>query len=369
MEIRLICTILVWLGGCASVSLASGKKAAVAEISGATSTSGYGAAKAVVRADIAQEGMTADAYAQQDVAGASSQAITGNASSPGSVVLDIPNRLQWQTGNGWCGEMSIQSVALYYGAWVSESVVRSLAGGELLLGVNEQEALDALKFSYSIWSDDAATPQANQFTLWLKRQIVNETPSIMAVYLSGRSDSSYDHIIPVVGVKYTDLSRFDEADEFIVNDLAKRQVTRPISSYVATRQDCAYAGDDSGCIPQMRNYGVAIAGILDAQHVTLPVRLSVEANTEPNVSKGAAPEQMVATVKVSGLQPGGNYTLLRYDNLERPLDVPTNATAAEFLASNYQQRVDFTAVSSEWTYQETKPFPSNGTTYYRCVPR
>jgi hypothetical protein len=69
---------------------------------------------------------------------------------------------------------------------------------------------------------------------------------------------------------------------------------------------------------------------------------------------------------VSALQPGHNYALLRYDDYTK---VPTDATAAGFLASSYSQRVDFTADGPQWTYADPISFPSRGATYYRCVPR
>ena len=44
------------------------------------------------------------------------------------VRLDIPARLQWANTGGYCGETSVQMSALYYGAYVSQFVVRAAGG-------------------------------------------------------------------------------------------------------------------------------------------------------------------------------------------------------------------------------------------------
>ena len=49
--------------------------------------------------------------------------------------------------------------------------------------------------------------------------------------------------------------------------------------------------------------------------------------------------------------------------------VPTDATAAQFLASQFTRRTDFTATGSTWTFVDPMTFVSSGATYYRAVAR
>jgi hypothetical protein len=63
------------------------------------------------------------------------------ATSETTTKLDIPTRLQWENGHGFCGETSIQACSLYYGNYISQLEVRKLAGGEVLLGENAEETI------------------------------------------------------------------------------------------------------------------------------------------------------------------------------------------------------------------------------------
>lgn len=46
-----------------------------------------------------------------------------------ATILDIPTRLQWENGHGFCGETCIQACSLYNGNYISQLEVRKLAGG------------------------------------------------------------------------------------------------------------------------------------------------------------------------------------------------------------------------------------------------
>ncbi|WP_394849591.1 C39 family peptidase [Pendulispora brunnea] len=283
----------------------------------------------------------------------------------GSVQLDIPPREQWRNGHGYCGETSLQSIALHYGAWVSQQVVRDAAGGELLLAVNETKALDALHFDYENWDyEKTSAPQFQQFATWLKGQMVQGHPVIFAAYLSESSDLEYDHIMPAVGIDFRRASGYDAQDTLSFNTNFGGRVRRTFGASWGTRQSCINDSNAGGCIPQGVDYGIAVLGITDRKRATLPVRLVMARNAEPNVSLGESAETMQTTVTVSGLTKGRSYALLRYDKAK---NVPTDAMAAGFLASKYDKRVDFTATGNTWAESDT--FDSDGVAYYRCVPR
>jgi hypothetical protein len=289
-----------------------------------------------------------------------------DAASPASRQLPIPPRQQWENGDGYCGEMSIQSIALYDGAWISEQVVRSVAGGELLLGVNETVALSRLHLDYSAWDSGAPQPQATGFLAWMKTQLQQGVPVIYAVYLTdGNNDPDYDHIVPAVGIDATTLGGYVATDELASNNNFGARIVAAMGSLPATRQTCANDTAHGGCVPRNVDYGVAVSGVTDLQHATLPVTMTVVGMSEPNVSLGASATQMTATVTVSGLTAGQSYTVLRYDDYRK---VPTNSTAAQFLTSQFTHRTDFVATGTSWTFDDPTTFLSSGTTYYRAVP-
>lgn len=312
-----------------------------------------------------------DAGSTKDPGPEAGDASSGDAGADASVgttvALNIPAREQWPNGGGYCGETSIQSIALFYGAWISQAVVRDVAGGEVLLGVNDAKALDALHFAHASFSSTASQPQYQGFMQWMKGELALGVPCIYGVYLTdGTNDPDYDHIMPATGVEFLSLATYDPNDRLTFNDNFGDRLTRDFGTLSGTRASCAFSSTQGGCVPLGVDFGIAVTGIVDAQHVTLPVSVSVPLGTEPNVSKGANASPMTATVTVSRLTVGGHYALLRYDDRTK---VPTNASAAEFLASGFTHRTDFTAAQATWTLQDPSTFASDGAVYYRCVPR
>jgi len=293
--------------------------------------------------------------------------IAADGSTPTTVQLNIPPREQWPNNGGYCGETSLQSIALHYGAWISQDVVRNVAGGELLLGVNEKKALDALHFTYTLWDSESAKPQFERFAAWAKGELMARHPLIFGVYLTdGTDDADYDHIMVATGVSAHIADGYDATDRLLFNNNFGDALSVEFGAFQGTRKTCARDSSIGGCIPQSVDYGVAITGIVDPQNATRPVEVTVANQSEPNVSKGDSPVQMTANVKTSGLTKGGAYALLRYDGYKK---VPVSGTAAEIVAEPNTARVDFVAVSTEWTYVDPTPFSSDGAVYYRCVPR
>jgi hypothetical protein len=281
--------------------------------------------------------------------------------------LDIPPRNQWPNAGGYCGETSIQSIGLFYGAWISQQVVRTVAGGELLLGKNDTQALDALHFRYTSWSATAPQPQFQDFVVWLKTNLMHGIPCIFAAYVTdGINDPDYDHIMPAVGIQSMGLPGFDPNDVLVFDNNFGAQLMRPVGGLSGTRATCTLDTAHGGCVPEGVDYGVAVSGFLDDAQATLPVSISVGQSSEPNVSTGQAASAMHATVGVSGLVAGQAYALLRFDDYTK---VPTSATAAQYLSSAYSSRQDFTAGSPGWTWADPASFPSDGATYYRCIAR
>merc|ERR1719319_807518 len=142
-------------------------------------------------------------------------------------LLDLPARYMWGWGpgtSGFCGSMSIQTSALYYGNWITQAAVRGVTGGTdasheiLLYGQDETgECCGALKACHLLGlnatafdTDGANTPQHKAYLDWARAAINNGNPVVITVYMNGFKDTDYDHIVPMVG--------FDEGAIFF-NDL------------------------------------------------------------------------------------------------------------------------------------------------------
>ena len=72
-----------------------------------------------------------------------------------SVQLDIPPRLQWDNNNGYCGECSIQQIALYYGTYVSQYNAREIIDPtqqqDVWVPDNSGPICDALRLNFEAW--------------------------------------------------------------------------------------------------------------------------------------------------------------------------------------------------------------------------
>ncbi|CAF1355953.1 unnamed protein product [Adineta ricciae] len=294
-----------------------------------------------------------------------------------SILLDIPPRLQWENGNGYCGETAIQSFGLYYGAWISQQLVRDINKGEYLLhklSTNDcrdpLNTLSALGFTYDVWNwKNSPQPQFRDYCCWMKRSIIKGYPVMFVVYLRYFHDEFYDHIMPAFGVRFRDENQYDPDDVLIFcnlyhDKLIERQMNE--NDFIATRKTCAKHCGEGGCIPFGIDYGISVTGIRDEDHVTLPVRLSVSAWNEPNLhpAYNEQPVEMDGIVTIRNLTVGQEYTVLRYSSYEY---VPTNGTVKDYLASNFDTKHDFVANDTIYSYVDCKKIPSTGSVYYRCV--
>ncbi|UJR11207.1 hypothetical protein I4U23_015388 [Adineta vaga] len=293
-----------------------------------------------------------------------------------TVLLDIPPRLQWDHGNGFCGETSLQSIGLKYGAWISQKLIRDINKGEYLLQPmssndrrNSLRTLAKLHFTYDEWDwKNSPQPQFHQFCLWMKRCILQRCPIIFAIFLPGMDYEDYDHIVPAVGIQYQNEDEYDPDDKLIYYDLyAKKQIKKRLNNeeFGATRRTIDYkknAGD--GCLPIDIDYGIAITGIVDEDQVTLPIHLSVSACDEPDPIFCEAPREMTGIITVENLTIGMFYALLRYSSYKH---VPTKGDADAFLQSNFDEIHVFMAMETNYVYEDPKQISSKRSVYYRCV--
>lgn len=282
-----------------------------------------------------------------------------------TTLLAIPPRQQWDENGGYCGETSIQSVALSFGTYASQYRIRAFINpdqqAQLLIGVNEQIALRALRLTFDQWNFNQPTPQAKNYLAWVKQKIQAGAPVIGTLYIRGMADPDYDHIVAMIGFRSSrDSKAYHPGDVLLFNDhFATAPLSRTFATLAATRRN-ANARSFLYAIPRRIDYGCAVTGIVDTLHETVPVRLQVDRSWEPDLIAGAQPVIMHATMSVQSLVPGKTYSLLRYDD---PAVVPDSG----FLANGgYAWARTFTATAATQTF--TDQFLSNAVVTYRCVP-
>ena len=115
------------------------------------------------------------------------------------------------------------------------------------------------------------------------------------------------------------------------------------------------------------HFGVAITGIVDDDGQTLPVRLTTSVNHEtPAMKQGEnrrpASAPLTLTVTVSGLKPGKEYRLYRYDDFKSVPDRSFNAKS-ENAAKAWTIKI-----ASGTTFSMREKIRSDAVAVYRAVP-
>jgi hypothetical protein len=276
-----------------------------------------------------------------------------------STLLNIPPRLQWPNNNGYCGENSIQACGLYYGDYISEGLCRRVAGGELLIYVNDTTALNILSFTYNEW-DPNPPPQYMNYLDWVKQYLNKKQPVIIVVYIKGLTDPDYDHIIPAIGFYAKNVNTYTATDSLTYNsNFDTVSFRRRFSTLYDTRSMSGNGATYSYCIPQNVDYGVAVTGNKDPGRLTRPVHIAIDSNDEPNVSLGQPACVLRAAITADSLTIGKSYALLRYNNY---LTVPSTG----FAPSGASSVVYFTAAAVTKTVIDS--FMSDTAVFYRCIP-
>jgi hypothetical protein len=253
-------------------------------------------------------------------------------------LLDLPPRYMWgwePKVSGYCGSASVQTAAIYHGNWLTEDAIRGTSGGrdgkhELLIaypkdtdvpGTAISSACIALKLNCTMWNYNREhNPQHTAFlNEFVKGHVDAGHPVIMGLYWGVESDSDFDHIVPLVG--YESASRVENVTAVYFNDLhGNASIRAEVADFVSTRAACnakARFGPGSFCLPRKVDYGIAVSGNADAEGALLPVRLAMDAWSEPDYSREDAQQEppvlLSATVTVAQLERGVRYALLRFD--------------------------------------------------------
>lgn len=280
-------------------------------------------------------------------------------------ILSIPARRQWDDNEGYCAETCIQSFAMYYGTYISQYRIRAMIDPKqhdgVLIGENEDEVLKNLRLTFEQWDyDKESTPQYKSYLAWTKQHLRSGHPVIGTVYMKGESDPDYDHTLPFIGFQSShDSTGYYGDDKLIFYDNRPRSsFSRPFSTMFATRSQ-ANVGTYDYYIPEKSDYGCSVTGIVDPQHETVPVQLSIDRWDEPVVVAGQKPVTLHGTLAIKSLVSGKKYSLLRYDDHSK---VPE----AKFLAKGgYAWRHQFTATGATQTISDD--FMSSECVIYRCI--
>ncbi|MCW8347917.1 C39 family peptidase [Vibrio sp. ZSDZ65] len=123
------------------------------------------------------------------------------------VRLNIPN-LNWDKYTrgvrsvGWCGEASLQMIALYYGYYYSQKTINE-AGSPKKLDLYSDEisiAMNKLGFKYSTYIN-YSTENVNDYLVWMKESMKKGFPVFSGVKRnpSGNPNWSLDHFVVLVG--------------------------------------------------------------------------------------------------------------------------------------------------------------------------
>lgn len=277
-----------------------------------------------------------------------------NKTSIQSSSLSMPLRYQWNENNGYCGECSIIATGLTFGQYFSQYDARIIADNmkptsspqtrtQFLIGVNDEYSAQQMKLNYISWNN--RNRDTNAFLLWMKQMWFQGYPVTFGVYTNeylfyGKTDTSagdseYDHIVYVTDIKtsHADLTTYYADDVLYFSDNAlwnpKNSVSTAQYIFSSTFKDIQgnrqQANAKTGAVytlcndAKVGNYGIAFTGVADPARDTLPVRVDVNVTFEspevkPRSNDRPQPAALSLTVTVSGLSPGVQYVLYKYNN-------------------------------------------------------
>lgn len=327
----------------------------------------------------------------------------------------IPPRFQWNHNGGYCGETSFIASGLYYGQYLSQYDVRSIAspgmkqneknangvyGAQLLLGVNDAETANRLRLEHEEWPT-ANFKDSKEFMHWVKNHVLQGHPVIIGVFnnfnLLGEQsslpgDHEYDHIVPVLGFGAASTTHYDKHDIIVLSDnglytpgnsipFYNQFRMEPLNEVVASNPflgDRAAANNVNGNIYSVlklgadpttskRNYAIAITGVKDTENVTLPVRVTTDLNYEiPAIASDSDLRPTVMnlnlTLTISGLQPNVSYNLYEYDHQDKVPVANFNQQAGNAKSSRQIM------ITEGDTHTLSLAIESNQKVFFRAVP-
>jgi hypothetical protein len=213
-----------------------------------------------------------------------------------------------------------------------------------------------------------------QFETWVVRNVALGRPVVIGVYTNeyrfygkknpDAGDASYDHIVPILAATP---DRLTFSDNGLLGPPVHFLFNRALATFARNRREANAPSAPYFSLPDGSDYGIALTGVADPGHETLPVRVTTDVNYEkPPIRNGSSvrpkPMPLVLTVAVTGLRPGVAYRLYRYDDFSAVPERNFNANAGR--AS--KQWCIVTTSSSSFTVRER--ILSDRIAVYRAVP-
>lgn len=315
---------------------------------------------------------------------------------------DIPPRKQWDANFGYCGETSFISAGLHFGQYCSQFTARSIASpgvaqdleeSQLLLGANDEVAARKMRLQAAAFSSDTQR-STRAFTDWVKSETLKGHVVILGVFNNGiileewdalsDGDPTYDHIVPVLGwgsnhvlEDYPSSAFIDDVITFSDNGLFGPVGDPPAYQFLYSLRMRGFpanrrqANNPNGLIYRLNNkapnYGIAIAGPLDLDGVTIPVRLAASEDHEPDLADGAnvapAPIPLTLTATVTIPDTSVAYALYLYDDFAKVPVANFNASAS---AAKQSWQIP---ANSGGTYSVTLQTTTAAVAIFRAVPQ
>eukprot|EP00041_Stephanoeca_diplocostata_P007597 m.109037 g.109037 ORF g.109037 m.109037 type:complete len:379 (-) comp16955_c0_seq1:131-1267(-) len=329
-----------------------------------------------------------------------------------SVVSHVTPRHQWVDSGGFCGSTSIQAIAMSWGVYLSQDLVRKAAppggghgdsvNGYEVLHTNINQTLNALKLEHDVWDwNSAPAPQVNKYLLWFKKHLAAEEPIVMFVYCKGDShdpygNGGYDHVEPAFGIYSNSSLKPEDITEWYPDDVIIHgsdyapdgkdnngyfRAMGTLADNKLMMGNCRKAVAGWGhnemypCLPEDKDFGVAITGQMGE---TERVWIMVDSIGEPDIREGQKPVDFNVTVHAEGLVSGTSYTLFRWnDRAKIPTSSSSYASTADFkhefvfdqsTPSGDKSHMPIeTQGPGEWTYIDPNPVLSSSSAYYRIT--
>ena len=313
-----------------------------------------------------------------------------------SKVLPTSPRDQWMDSGGFCGAVSIQTIALAHGSWISQDLIRKAAGpggghgdateGYEILHTNINGALTSLGVSYDAFDyENTPVPQSVRYVPWMKSHLAMGHGVVWFVMCKGDGhdtygipNATYDHIEAVFGV-YSNSplnSSGVQADDVLVHtsDYAPDGTDnygyfRRFDNLVDTTKmegNCSNAQPGWGrnemypCLEYRHSFGVAILGNVNDDQ-GLQVSLNVGRSDEPDIRAGSPAEDLTLTVTCYN-QVQGSFALYRFDGGNTK--VPASSSDYRKAATAF---FPFSGVGTSYTMKDPTTALSSSAVTYRCT--
>lgn len=267
-----------------------------------------------------------------------------------SVKLNIPN-LNWDRfvpgvdTVGWCGEASIQMIALYYGYYHSQKTINQLGEPQHLdLYSNEiEKVMKKLGFQYSSYVNQFPG-SVDHYVGWVKDNLAQKAPVFSGIKRnpSGNPNWSVDHFIVVVGYGQGDIEYNSNNESYGRVKLDEALFKRSGVPYTLRNPVNSYFGFS------VKGVDIPKASSPNSQ----PVRLFVLGETADKVDIG---------IRVEGLIEGENYTINR-----KMLDINSNKYDVDPSAHVAMVFKRFIATDSSMTFADTD-LPKHNSFYYEVL--